>query len=123
MSRFRRYAFCLYVLLAGAAPATNPALWTRLTEIDSRAAKLTDLSADFEQQKFTTLLKKPLTSRGKVRIAGSTMRSDTTEPEPSIMLIDDKEVRLYYPKESTLEIYALGQQLGSLAASPLPKLS
>jgi outer membrane lipoprotein-sorting protein len=111
------FQFCL------AAPTTNPALWSRLVEIDSRAQKLTDLTADFEQQKFTTLLKKPLVSRGRVRMAGSIMRWDTADPEPSVMLIDDKEVRLYYPMQKAMEIYAIDQQLGSLAASPLPKLS
>src|SRR4051812_32568629 len=113
MSR-RCYVLCLCILLAGAAPTstptTNPVLWNRLVEIDSRAAKLTDLSADFEQQKHTTLLKKPLVSRGKVQIAGSTMRWDTTNPEPTVMLLDEKEARLYYPKQSTLEIYSLGDQ-------------
>jgi outer membrane lipoprotein-sorting protein len=112
--------------IAGApttTPTTNPALWNRLVEIDSRAQQITDLMADFDQQKFTTLLKKPLISRGQVRVAGATMRWDTAKPEPSVMLIDEKEVKLYYPNQKTLEVYALGQQFGSLAASPLPKLS
>lgn len=124
----KRFLFVVVFLLtirarAQTQPTTNPALWQKLTEIDARAAKLTDLSADFEQEKHTTLLKKPLISRGRVRIAGSTMRWDTKQPEETVMLLDDKEAKMFYPQQKTLEIYSLGQHLGSLAASPLPKLS
>jgi outer membrane lipoprotein-sorting protein len=103
-------------------PATNPALWERLVRIDQLASKVTDLSADFEQKKFTPLLRKPLVSTGTIRVKGSAMVWDTTAPEPTQMRIDQREIRLYYPRQATLEIYPIDQQLGSLAASPLPKL-
>jgi outer membrane lipoprotein-sorting protein len=106
------------------APAgVDPALWQQLLDIDSRARAITHLSCDFEQQKITPLLKKPLLSRGHVRVVGSLMRQDTTDPHPSSMLMDGHQLRIYYPADKTLEIYDLSSQLGPLAASPLPRLS
>jgi outer membrane lipoprotein-sorting protein len=108
-----------------AGPATqpaDPALWAKLTEIDARAAKVKSLSANFDQQKFTALLRKPLESSGTVRINGSVMRWDTKQPEPSVLLIDGKEAKVYYPNQKTLEIYPMDKRLADLAASPLPRL-
>jgi outer membrane lipoprotein-sorting protein len=107
---------------ASAPAAIDRALLSQLTEIDKKAAAISDLRADFEQRKFTALLKKPLVSTGKLRIKGASMLWDTTAPEPTLMRIDDKEVRLYYPRQATLEIYPIDQRLASLAASPLPRL-
>lgn len=106
-----------------APPAVDPALWKRMVEIDTIGGRIKDATADFEQRKFTPLLKKPLISTGTIRVRGGAMRWDTKIPEPSIMRIDEKEIRLYYPSQTTMEIYAIDQQLGSLASSPLPRLS
>jgi len=101
----------------------DPALWQQMLDIDARAKTITHLSCDFHQQKFTPLLKKPLDSNGRVRVIGSTMRQDTSEPHPSTLLMDAHQLRIYYPADKTLEIYDLSSQLGQLAASPLPRLS
>src|SRR5215208_3997972 len=90
------------VLLAEGAPTSrpanvDPAAWQRMLAIDARAGQIADLSADFEQQKFTAMLKKPLVSSGRVYVRGSTMRWDTKNPEPNELLITDREVRIYYP--------------------------
>jgi len=109
----------------GAPTATrpaDPALWAELTEIDARAGKIKTLSADFEQQKFTALLAKPLVSAGRVAISGPRMRWDTRRPEPSVMAIDAHEAKLFYPAQKTLEVYPIDERLGQLAASPLPRL-
>jgi outer membrane lipoprotein-sorting protein len=119
------------VLLAGAPPTqptsrptnVDPAAWQRMLEIDSRAGKITDLVADFEQQKFTAMLKKPLVSSGRVYVRGSAMLWDTRKPEPNQLQITDREVRIYYPAQKTIEVYQVQQKLGQLAASPLPRLS
>ncbi len=104
------------------APTTDPALWTKLTEIDARAQKITSLSADFEQKKFTALLRKPLVSAGHVYVKGSIMRWDTQRPEQTVMLVSDKDFRLYYPAQKTVEVYPLDRKVAELAASPLPRL-
>lgn len=103
-------------------PVTDPALRERLVRIDRLAAKVEDLTADFEQKKFTPLLRKPLVSKGTIRVKGEAMVWDTKTLEPTQMRIDRQEIRLYYPRQKILEIYPVDRQLGSLAASPLPKL-
>ena len=104
------------------AKPTDPALLARLTEIDARAGRITSLSAKFEQQKFTALLRKPLESSGTIRISGPIVRWDTAKPEASVLLIDQGQARIYYPGQKMLEIYPLDKRLADLAASPLPRL-
>ena len=121
---------CLTIAAIAAGPATQPAtapgdeqLWTQLTGIDARAARIKSLKAEFEQQKFTPILRKPLVSAGSVRVRGSRLRWETRSPEPGVLLIDEHEARAYYPSQKTLEIYPLDSRLGELAASPLPRLA
>jgi outer membrane lipoprotein-sorting protein len=97
-------------------------LWKILVEVDARGAQVKDLKADFTQQKFTPLLKKPLTSTGTILIKGSASLWTTVHPEPTVMRIDDKRLQLLYPRQKVLEVYATDQKMGSLAASPFPRL-
>lgn len=110
-----------------AAAATRPAgvdekLWNLMVEIDARGAGINDLSADFTQEKHTPLLKKPLVSSGHILIKGSASLWTTAQPEPTVMRIDNKEIRLLYPKQKVMEIYRTDERMGSLAASPFPRL-
>jgi outer membrane lipoprotein-sorting protein len=112
---------------ASTQPSTAPVgldekLWARMVAINNESAKIQSLSANFEQKKFTAMLKRPLVSTGEVRVAGPAMRWDTQKPEPTVMLINETEVQLLYVKQKMLEIYPIDQKLGSLAASPLPRL-
>jgi outer membrane lipoprotein-sorting protein len=108
----------------GAPPAgVDEKLWKQLVEIDARGARIHDLSADFTQEKHTALLKKPLVSTGHILIKGSASLWTTTHPEPTVMRIDDKEVRLYYPRQKVVEVYHTDERMGSLAASPFPRLA
>jgi outer membrane lipoprotein-sorting protein len=102
--------------------AQDPALNKQLEEIDARGAKIKDFTSDFRQEKFTALLKKPLVSSGVVRVSGPVIRWDTKQPETEVLYSDGKEVRMYYPAQKLLEIYAIDQRLGELASSPLPRL-
>ncbi|HWE02246.1 MAG TPA: outer membrane lipoprotein carrier protein LolA [Tepidisphaeraceae bacterium] len=105
------------------AASADSQLMGQLTEINARAAAITSLSADFEQRKFTALLRKPLVSSGRVRVKSSTMRWDTERPEKSVLLITENQVRIYYPAQAVVEIYNLDQRLAELASSPLPRLA
>jgi outer membrane lipoprotein-sorting protein len=105
------------------APPVDPALMEKMNAIDAKAAKISTLVADFEQKKFTALLRKPLLSSGVVKVKGNAMRWDTEKPEPSVMLVGEKNVQLYYPAQKTVEEYTLDQRLAELAASPLPRLA
>jgi outer membrane lipoprotein-sorting protein len=133
-----RIFFCILLLVTGAVPRAFAAddkgpgaapagvdekLWKQLVEIDARGAKIHDLSADFTQEKHTALLKKPLVSTGHILIKGSASLWTTTHPEPTVMRIDDKEVRLYYPRQKVVEVYRTDERMGSLAASPFPRLA
>lgn len=113
---------------AAEAPITPPAgvdekLWNLMVQIDARGADIRDLSADFTQEKHTPLLKKPLVSTGRILIKGSASLWNTVQPEPTIMRIDNKEVRLFYPRQKVVEVYRTDERMGSLAASPFPRLS
>ena len=115
----------IFALLA--EPTSKPAAiddqtWQRMLDTDRKAAAVEDLTADFEQQKFTAMLKKPLVSSGKVFVKGSAMLWDTKSPQTSVLQITADEVRMYYPAEKTIEAYKVEQKLGQLAASPLPRL-
>jgi outer membrane lipoprotein-sorting protein len=120
-------AVLLIALLADTSTSrptnVDPALWQRMLEVDQRAAAITDLSADFEQQKFTAMLKRPLVSTGQIFVRGSAMLWDTRKPERNVLQITRREARIYYPAQKTIEVYAVGRNLGQLAASPLPRLS
>ena len=110
-----------------APAATAPApksddLSARLDALDKKIAAIKDLSADFEQQKKTALLKKPLTSSGTIKLKGDKTRWDTTKPHPTVMTIDAKEVRIYYPQQKTVEVYPVQGEMAKLASSPLPRI-
>ncbi len=130
-------AFLLLALLAAAvqpppasapAPSTAPAphadadLESQLREIDRRNADVRDLTADFEQTRTSVLLKNPLVSKGTVKVKGPRTLWKTTSPRPSTMLIDDSEMRIYYPDQKSMEVYALTDSLRRIAATPLPRL-
>jgi outer membrane lipoprotein-sorting protein len=113
---------CACLAAGPVTPTTDPSLWTKLSGIDQRAGQIKSLSAQFNQQKFTALLRKPLESTGRIRIKGPVIRWDTVKPEPSVLFIDQGEARVYYPTQKTLEVYPLDKRLADLAASPLPRL-
>jgi outer membrane lipoprotein-sorting protein len=98
-------------------------LETQLKDIDARAAKVKDFTADFRQEKFTSLLKRPLISTGVVRVSGPVIRWDTKEPRPAVLYSDGSEIRMFYPGQKLLEVYKIDQRLGDLASSPLPRLA
>ncbi len=113
---------------AGAEPTAAPvvideALMKELEEIDARGAKIEDLTASFEQRKFTTLLKKPLVSEGKVRVRPPQTRWDTAKPHRSVLLLDERELKMFDPEAQTLEVYEVSRGLSRLTASPVPRLS
>ncbi len=110
--------------LPAAAPAGIDApLWASMKQVDARASAIADLTADFEQLKFTPLLKKPMTSSGTVLAKGNIMLWTTRVPEPTVMRVDETEIQVYYPTQKTVEIYPLSGRLAELASSPVPRLA
>ena len=108
---------------ADASPAADDSLDAVLADIDRRAGRAADLTGRFRQEKYTALLKKPLVSEGRIRMKGPVVRWDTEKPEPGVLYSDSREIRIYYPKQSTVEVYPIDRRLSDLAASPLPRLA
>ena len=100
----------------------DPDLDAELLEIDALAENVSDLTASFEQTKKSPLLKKPLVSRGTVKVKGSRVRWDTASPHATVMLVDATEVRIHYSEQRVLEVYELDDSLRRLIASPVPRL-
>jgi len=130
MSRINGLLLMACLFSAGMnAPATlpssilDPQLESQLTQIDASARQVKDMSAHFEQDKFTALLKKPLVSTGTVQSAGSAIRWDTEHPEPCTLYADQTQFILYYPSQKLEEIYPIDQRIGDLLTSPLPRLA
>ncbi len=101
----------------------DDALSALLALLDEKAAKITDLSATFKQEKHTAILRRPLVSSGTVRVRPPLVRWDTDRPHASSMLVSREEVRIFYPDQATVEIYDLTGQLGQIAASPIFRLA
>ena len=94
----------------------------RLAAIDSRAAQVTDLTADFEQQKHTALLREPMVSSGVVRVRQGSVLWETRQPRRSSLGVDSRQATVYYPEQKAAEIYPLQAETRLLGASPLPRI-
>lgn len=124
-----RVVFAIILIIAtvakaqSTAPTSQPSEFAQeLLAIDARSGQINALTADFVQEKRSPLLRKPLVSRGNVKARGGLTLWETIEPEPTKMSIDPQVLRMYYPKQKTIEEYPVQQQLGVMAASPLPRL-
>jgi len=95
----------------------------KLEALDERGGKVRTLRGSFVQKKHTLLLKKPLESRGTVVIKGERTKWETTEPQRSVMTIDGKGLRIYYPDQKLVEVYKLGEDVREFSGSPLPRLA
>jgi hypothetical protein len=107
------------------APASQPVdarLWADMSAVDVIVGRIKDVTADFQQEKFTPLLKKPLISRGQVIGKSDRTLWLTQKPEPTKMLVDSSGMRIFYPDQGLEEIYPIEGQLGALASSPLPRI-
>jgi len=71
-----------------AAKTADPALEKRLAALDAAIAKTVDFKANFEQRKYTPLLKKPMVSKGVLTSKGGLVKWETTEPRLVTILID-----------------------------------
>ncbi|MAE67865.1 MAG: hypothetical protein CMJ18_26725 [Phycisphaeraceae bacterium] len=100
-----------------------PAWWKRLEVIDRRGRGIRDLAANFEQRKHSPLLKKPMISRGQVRSRGPVVRWDTKRPSRSVLVVDRKLVRIYYPDQKIVEIYEVGAMPAGPDLLPWPRLA
>lgn len=93
-----------------AIPATDPALVETLRQLEQKRGPIEDLTAKFTQERVTSLLRKPIHSRGIVRLKGSQMRWEVKEPSPSIVHRTEEELRIYLPEDKVVEVYPIGSK-------------
>ena len=103
------------------APSMDRALWQTMQQVDA-AANVQSLRGEFRQEKFTPLMKKPLVSNGTIVARGAVAVWSTQAAEPTHMLVNDREIQIYYPTQSAEEIYPIVGKLGAMASTPLPRL-
>ena len=112
-------------ILAGQStqiPAGQSEVLAELEQLQVKLRLVHDLTTRFTQEKHTPLLRKPMISTGEIHIIGNLMRWDTKKPTQSVMIIGKDEIRLYYPKQKLMEVYAMDQQMAKMAASPIPRI-
>ena len=114
---------CVLTLGATTTPTTASDLTAELQQLDALVAKSTAVSADYRQEKFTPLLKRPLVSTGHVAARGDESLWTTAAPRRSVMHVTPTEIRIHYPEQAVVEVYPVQGQLGAMAASPLPRLA
>lgn len=102
--------------------AAKAAFEARLTQVGARLATVKDLRADFVQRKKTSLLKKPIESKGTLTSRGASVLWQTREPRPIGMLVNEAEVKVYYPEDKLVEVYPLGSGFRDATGGPLPRL-
>ena len=130
----------------GLAPTPDPEFEKRLAAIDAAMEKIVDFKANFEQRKYSPLLKRPMVSSGVLTTKGRLVRWETTAPRKVIILIEPAsqapspaavpsqpagaepaksvgEMRVYYPADQLCEIYPIDGALSDFAGAPLPRLA
>lgn len=101
---------------AASADSPEAALLARMAKV---AEAIENVRAEFRQVRRTPLLRRPLESRGTIRLTRDLVIWETEQPSRLAMTVAEGEVRLYYPDERLLEIYPLENHLAAAAASPL----
>lgn len=114
---------CAAIQAAGEPPQRQPDFQKRLQAIDRDAAAIDHLTARFVEQKYTALLKRPMVSKGRVRIKATRALWETFEPHRTTTLVDDELVRIHYPRRQVVEVYPLDDRMRQLFVSPVPRLA
>ena len=115
--------FVMTLVDAQSRPSTQASIDAQLEAIDAKSSQVKDLTARFEQRKYSALLMEPLITTGEVRSKASTMLWIGQTPEATRMRVTLERMQIYYVKQKLVEDYPIVGKLGSLAASPLPKLA
>lgn len=121
----------VYRMILSLFLATSPAhenagtalLREKLQQLDRQAQPIKNLTADFTEEKFTTLLRKPLVSQGHIFVKGKKTRWHTTTPQESTLFTDESRVAIYFPSRATMEVYPVDRRLRALIVSPVPRVA
>lgn len=92
-------ALCTFACTASASEAlTPPERAELLTRLQNAHAKSPGFQANFSEERTSRLLKKPITSSGKIAFQiPNKFRREVTGANPSVTVCNGKELWLYYP--------------------------
>ena len=110
--RFTLLLLCIFgATLSHAEPLAPPDLKALLGRIRDKRAAAPQLQADFQETKEVHLLKKPLSSSGKVWFqAPNKFRREVKGSSPSVTVSDGQQLWIYYPGFKSAEHYSLGKR-------------
>ena len=104
-------SFALGVPARAAAPLSAPDRAELLQRLQALHAKHPCFQASFSEQRATKLLKKPLTSTGKISFQiPNQFRREMTGANPSVTVCNGKELWIYYPNFNEAEQYSLSRR-------------
>lgn len=116
MKRFLSLTFALLGLALGlpasaAAPLGPTERAELLGRLQAQHAQYTSFQANFSEQRSTRLLKKPLTSTGKIAFQlPNKFRREITGANPSVTVCNGKDLWLYYPNFKEAEAYSVSKR-------------
>ena len=103
--------------------AGSPTFAERLERVDMNLGTVRDLRAEFEQRQQSSLLKRPLVSKGRLWSKDDIVLWETNEPRKIKMLVTKEEVQIFYPDDKLVEVYGLDNRFREAAGGPLPRLA
>ena len=104
-------AFCFAVRFIHAQPLSPAELKTLLAQIREKRGAVSQMQADFQEEKFIRLMNKPVTSVGKVWFqAPNKFRREVKGNSPSVTVSDGQQLWIYYAGFKSAERYSLGKR-------------
>jgi len=102
------------ILLSGfvsAGALSSADIKNLVARIREKRAQAPQAQADFKEEKVVHLLKKPITSSGKVWFqAPNKFRREVKGNSPSVTVSDGRQLWIYYPNFKSAEHYSLGKR-------------
>jgi chaperone LolA len=97
--------------VSAAAPLSPPERADLLQKLQAIHAKYPSFQANFSEERNSRLLKKPLTSSGRIAFQlPNKFRRELTGANPSVTVSNGRELWLYYPNFLEAEQYTLGKR-------------
>jgi chaperone LolA len=102
---------CSFAATTFAEPLGPNEVKDLVARIREKRAAAPQVRADFQEEKTTRMMNKPVTSSGQVWFqAPNKFRREVKGSSPSVTIGDGKQVWIYYPKFQSAEHYSLGKR-------------
>ena len=111
------FVLIFFSLTARAQSLSEGEIKDLLARIAERRATSPDVRADFQEQKTTHLMTKPIVSSGKIWFhAPDKFRREVSGNSPSVTVSNGRDLWIYYQNFKSAERYALGKRSPADAA-------